>query len=207
MNFIVSLDENYVVIIYINTNQKRRTYTFEIIAILDNDILLIQHILSIMRDYVFIKREDGYVVADNYKEIYLHRIILAYYAQYNCKLFTLMNGEYQINHKSSNRNCNRKMQLLNKSDNRLCNLEVVTDSDNKAHFNSNEYEVAMTSSELISIQDEVMHTKSNKYSKLIKRYMNNSKYNIEECLSNEYYDEEFFDCLYVNFKKQKYKLL
>lgn len=207
MNFIVSLDENYVIMIYVDTNQKRRAYTFEIVAILDNDILLIQHILSIMRDYVFVKRDDGYIVADNYEDIYLHRIILAYYAQYDCNLFTLMNNRYQINHKSSNKNCNKKIQLLNKSDNRLCNLEIVTDRDNKAHFNSCEYEVAMTSSELISIQDEVMHMKSNKYSKLIKRYMNNSEHNIDECLCNEYYDEEFFDCMYVNFKNKKYKLL
>lgn len=98
--------------------------------------------------YITIRRKDGTVTT-------LGRFILEYYANFNDKLYTILNNEdYEINH-------------INKSleDNKIGNLEIVTKKGNTLHRDNKPYkdEIVMTSLELKKIQEEVM--KKEKYNK------------------------------------------
>ena len=116
MSFIINLMGKFIVLFSMKTKR--------IVALIENDCGLIRYILKILRRYE-ISEDNGYLKFENRRgEVYLHRIIMEYYGQFNVKLFTILNNTemYEINHKN-------KM----KWDNRLENLEFVTKRGNQRH--------------------------------------------------------------------------
>lgn len=144
MNFIINLIRKYIVLYSMRLKQA--------VGIIEKDLGLIRYILKILRRYE-VSTENGYLKFENRRgEVYLHRIVMEYYAQFNDKLFTILNNTemYQVNHKN-------KL----KWDNRLENLELVTLKGNQMHRRGLKYddEIVMTSEEILEIKNDLMKQK------------------------------------------------
>ena len=133
MNMIVNLFGRQVAIVELKLNKTKSEVNFynqnpyeydysvsrQAIAEIPNDYGLIRYLMKIFREYE-LSDENGYLKFENRsgKEVYLHRVIMEYYAQFDTKLYTVLtNPDYEINHKNKN-----------KWDNRLENLEFVTNT-------------------------------------------------------------------------------
>lgn len=182
MNIIVNLFGKYIVIVDLQTRK--------VIAVIEYDLGLVKYLLKVLREYV-ISNNNGYLQFENKTgETYLHRIILEYYSQFDDKLFDILNNsDYEVNHK------NKK-----KWDNRLENLELVTMLNNERHKRGLEYEIVMTSEEIIQICNRL---KENKQYNSNKKYLEKvSHRNLEHLKnSNLYWDckKEFYNNLYIRF--------
>lgn len=158
MNMIVNLFGRQVAIVELKLNKTKSEVDFhnqnpyeydysvsrQAIAEVPNDYGLIRYLMKIFREYE-LSDENGYLKFENRSgEVYLHRVIMEYYSQSDTKLYTVLtNPDYEINHKN-------KM----KWDNRIENLEFVTHQNNIKHSKGLEYEIIMTSQEIIQIKDK-----------------------------------------------------
>lgn len=182
MNFIIEILKQLVALVDI---EKKK-----VLAIVDNDFGLMRYILTITKEYIFDTNKSGYVQVPNRQsgEILLHRIILEYYAQFDVKLFTVLNNEnYEVNHKN---------KLV--WDNRLENLEIVTPTGNKLHeYNMNySQDIIITTDELLKIQNEIKAT--DKYRK-DKVYLERARRKNEQILKNKSGYSDLFRNMYLRF--------
>lgn len=133
-------------------------------SIIDEDYSLIRYLCKETEYRDISKRTNGYITIKRKDETSttLGRFILEFYAQFNEKLYTILNNEdYEVNH-------------INKilEDNTIGNLELVTKKGNLLHRDNKPYEdeKVMTSLELQKIQKEVMQKEQyNKDKEVIKR--------------------------------------
>lgn len=131
---------------------------------IDKDYSLIRYLCKETEYKDIISNKDGYITLkrDDNTTTTIGRFILEYYAQLDCKLYTVINNEdYEINHINKNVN-----------DNRLVNLEIVTKLGNRLHKENKLYdqEIIMTSMELQEIQKRNMKDKQHEIDKaLLKR--------------------------------------
>lgn len=182
MNFIIDILKQFVALVDI---EKKK-----VLAIVDNDFGLIRYILTITKEYIFDTNKSGYVQVPNRQsgEILLHRIILEYYAQFDVKLFTVLNNEnYEVNHKN-------KLVL----DNRLENLELVTHLGNILHRERKDYsaETVITTDELLKIQNEIKATDKYRKDKL---YLDRARRKNEQILKNKSGYSDLFRNMYLRF--------
>ena len=208
MNMIVNLFGKQIAIVELKLNKTKTEVNFynqnpyeydysvsrQAIAEIPNDYGLIRYLMKIFREYE-LSDENGYLKFENRsgEEVYLHRVIMEYYAQFDTKLYTVLtNPDYEINHKNKN-----------KWDNRLENLEFVTHQNNSKHSKGLAYEVVMTSEEIIQIKD---YLKQNKQYKADKKYLEKvNAYNIDYLTNgNLYWDcnKKFFDNLYIKISSR-----
>lgn len=158
---------------------------------IDEDYSLIRYLCNETRykdissntdNYITIKREDGTTTT-------LGRFILEYYADFDCKLYTVLNNdEYEINH-------------INKdvTDNRLANLEIVTKRGNELHKRNKPYEdeIIMTSSELQAIQKAKMEDKKHN---IDKEFMKRKSGIFHKHIKEDRVSLELIKYLYLDFK-------
>ena len=208
MNMIVNLFGRQVAIVELKLNKIKSEVNFynqnpyeydysvsrQAIAGIPNDYGLIRYLMKIFREYE-LSDENGYLKFENRsgKEVYLHRVIMEYYAQFDTKLYTVLtNPDYEINHKNKN-----------KWDNRLENLEFVTHQNNSKHSKGLAYEVVMTSEEIIQIKD---YFKQNKQYQADKKYLEKvNAYNIDYLTNGNLYwncNKKFFDNLYIKISSR-----
>ena len=182
MNFIIDISNEFVVLTDI---EKKK-----VLAIVDKDFGLIRYLLTITKEYIFDTNKSEYVQVPNKQngEILLHRIILEYYAQFDDKLYTILNNsDYEVNHKN---------KLV--WDNRLENLEIVTPYGNKLHEAEKDYakEIVMTTDELLKIQNKLKST--DKYRK-DKVYLDRARRKNEQILKNKSGYSDLFRNMYLRF--------
>lgn len=158
---------------------------------IDEDYSLIRYLCKETRykdissnknNYITIKRENGTTTT-------LGRFILEYYADFDCKLETVINNdEYQINHINKN-----------VTDNRLSNLEIVTKRGNELHKHNQPYEneIIMTSSELQAIQRARMEDKQYNTDK---NFMKRRSGIFHKHIKENSVSEELLKYLYLDFK-------
>ncbi len=182
MNIILNILGKYVLLV--NITMRR------VIGLLENDYGLIRYMLKILREYETTIVKGGYILFQNREgEIYLHRIIMEYYSQFNKRLSSILkHPEYfEVNHKN-------KMVW----DNRLDNLEIVTKKGNQNHKMGIDYEdeIEMKTEEIIKIQNEL---KQEKQYKTDQKYLEKvNRINTGKCSSRM----EFFDILYIRFSNK-----
>ena len=193
MNMIINILGRYIVIVDIKLRK--------IISVIENDLGLIRYLLKIFREYTLIE-ENGYLKFENKKEgeVYLHRVIMEYYSEYDTKLYTILTNPsyYEINHKNKI-----------KWDNRLENLEFVTHRNNGRHSKGLKYETIMTSQEIIQIKDKLKVDKqyqaNKKYLEKASAYCKNyiNKANLSSTCDKKFYDNLYIklDNSYIIFKK------
>ena len=182
MNFIIDILEKFVILADIEIRK--------ILAIVDKDFGLIRHITEITREYIFDTNKSGYVQVPNRQkgQTLLHRIILEYYAQFDVKLFTVLNNEnYEVNHK------NRVVW-----DNRLENLEIVTHLGNMLHKEGKDYstEIVMSTEELLKIREEGKTTNEYRKDKL---YIDRAGRKNNNILKSKNGYQDLFKTLYLRF--------
>ena len=190
MNVIVGINKKQALIIESEYNRKTHTETRKIISVIDNEPSLVKYLIETLRLYE-LSKDNGYFKFENRPcQVYLHRIILDYYSKFDTKLFTVMNSEYEVNHKN-----------FNKWDNRIENFEIVTRRGNERHKNNLDYqdEVVMTTEELVQIQEG--RKKKRQYFKNKKDLNEISEVNVN-ILKNDREDiniELLFENLYISF--------
>ncbi len=178
MDIIINIKGKDIAIYNLNNNTT--------LGVIDNDYGLIRYLFKILEEYELTKTKNGYLQFENKEgETYLHRIIMEYYAQFDDKLFTILNNsEFEVNHK------NKK-----KWDNRLENLEMVTRLGNERHRRGVTYkdEIVFNTKELFKIKELNIKDKDRKYlEKLSKR---NLEFLNSDCLgytfNNEFYSKAY----------------
>lgn len=189
MNFIINLVGKFIILFDMKDKGA--------VGLIENDFGLIKYFLKILRRYTVTVDKSGYLKFENKKgEVYVHRIVMEYYAQFDDKLFTILNntGEYEINHKN-------KM----KWDNRLENLEFVTKSGNQKHRMGKRYddEIAMLSLEIVEIKNRLM--KQNQY-QADKKYLEKVSATNKEILNSKsihwYNDSRLYNNAYIKFNNK-----
>lgn len=184
MDFIVNLMGKFIVLFDM---EKRKA-----MSLIEKDYGLIRYILKILRKYVVSKTKDGYLIFENKPgEVYLHRIIMEYYAQFDDKLYSILNNteEYQVNHKNKN-----------KWDNRLENLEMVTKLGNQLHKRNKKYdsEIVVSTEELLKIKD----TTDEKDRKYLEKVSNRNLKILNQEYLNEENDKKIYDNVYIRFNNK-----
>lgn len=192
MNFIINLIGKFIILFDMKD--------IKTIGLIENDFGLIKYFLKILRRYTVSVDKHGYLKFENkLGEVYVHRIIMEYYAQFDDKLFTILNNtsKYEINHK------NKK-----KWDNRLENLEMVTKSGNQKHNKGLDYkgEIVMSSLEIVGIKNRLMN--QNQY-QADKKYLEKVSATNKEILNSKsihwYNDSRLYNNAYIKFNnKTKY---
>ena len=189
MNFIINLVGKFIILFDMKDKGA--------VGLIENDFGLIKYFLKILRRYTVTVDKSGYLKFENKKgEVYVHRIVMEYYAQFDDKLFTILNntGKYEINHKN-------KM----KWDNRLENLEFVTKSGNQKHRMGKRYddEIAMLSLEIVEIKNRLM--KQNQY-QADKKYLEKVSATNKEILNSKsihwYNDSRLYNNAYIKFNNK-----
>ena len=112
MNMIVNLFGKQIAIVELKLNKTKSEVNFynqnpyeydysvsrQAIAEIPNDYGLIRYLMKIFREYE-LSDENGYLKFENRsgEEVYLHRVIMEYYAQFDTKLYTVLtNPDYDI---------------------------------------------------------------------------------------------------------------
>ncbi len=194
MNFIINLVGKFIILFDMKDKGA--------VGLIENDFGLIKYFLKILRRYIVTVDKSGYLKFENKKgEVCVHRIVMEYYAQFDDKLFTILNntGEYEINHKN-------KM----KWDNRLENLEFVTKSGNQKHRIGKRYddEIVMSSEEIIEIKNKLMKQKQYQADK---KYLEKVSAINKEILSSKnihwYSDSRLYDNAYIKFSNKTKHIL
>lgn len=189
MNFIINLVGKFIILFDMKDKGA--------VGLIENDFGLIKYFLKILRRYTVTVDKSGYLKFENKKgEVYVHRIVMEYYAQFDDKLFTILNntGEYEINHKN-------KM----KWDNRLENLEFVTKSGNQKHRMGKRYddEIAMSSLEIVEIKNRLMKQKQYQADK---KYLEKVSATNKEILNSKsmhwYNDSRLYNNAYIKFNNK-----
>ncbi len=185
MDFIVNLMGKVIVLFDIEQGK--------IMSLIEKDYGLIRYILKILRRFVVSQTKGGYLIFENKpEEVYLHRIILQYYAQYDDKLRSILNNtsEYEVNHKNKN-----------KWDNRLENLEMVTKLGNQLHKKNQKYddEIMMSTEEILEIKAKNVKEKDRKF---LEKVSNFSLKVLNEVNLNWSNDKKVFDNLYIRFNNK-----
>lgn len=189
MNFIINLVGKFIILFDMKDKGA--------VGLIENDFGLIKYFLKILRRYTVTVDKSGYLKFENKKgEVYVHRIVMEYYAQFDDKLFTILNntGEYEINHKN-------KM----KWDNRLENLEFVTKSGNQKHRIGKRYddEIVMSSLEIVEIKNRLMKQKQYQADK---KYLEKVSATNKEILNSKsihwYNDSRLYNNAYIKFNNK-----
>lgn len=189
MNFIINLVGKFIVLFEMKTKS--------VVGLIENDFGLIKFLMKILRRYTVSVDKNGYLKFENKRgEVYLHRIIMEYYAQFDDKLFTILNNtsEYEVNHKNKN-----------KWDNRLENLEMVTKSGNQKHSKGLKYddEIVMSTEEIIEIKNRLMKQKQYQADK---KYLEKVSATNKEILGSRsihwFNDSRLYDNAYIKFSNK-----
>lgn len=189
MNFIINLIGKFIVLF----DMKKEGA----VGLIENDFGLIKYFLKILRRYIVSADKNGYLKFENKRgEVYVHRIVIEYYAQFDDKLSTILNNtsKYEVNHK------NKK-----KWDNRLENLEIVTKSGNQKHSRGKRYddEIVMSSEEIIEIKNRLMKEKQYHANK---KYLEKVSATNKEILGKEsihcFSDSRLYDNAYIKFSNK-----
>lgn len=189
MNFIINLVGKFIILFDMKDKGA--------VGLIENDFGLIKYFLKILRRYIVTVDKSGYLKFENKKgEVCVHRIVMEYYAQFDDKLFTILNntGEYEINHKN-------KM----KWDNRLENLEFVTKSGNQKHRIGKRYddEIVMSSLEIVEIKNRLMKQKQYQADK---KYLEKVSATNKEILNSKsihwYNDSRLYNNAYIKFNNK-----
>lgn len=185
MDFIVNLMGKVIVLFDIEQGK--------VMSLIEKDYGLIRYILKTLRRFVVSQTKDGYLMFENKpEEVYLHRIILQYYAKYDDKLRSILSNtsEYEVNHKNKN-----------KWDNRLENLEMVTKLGNQLHKKNQKYddEIVMSTEEILEIKAKNVKEKDRKF---LEKVSNFSWKVLNEVNLNWSNDKKVFDNLYIRFNNK-----
>lgn len=189
MNFIINLIGKFIVLFDMKDKG--------VVGLIENDFGLIKYFLKILRRYTVSIDKNGYLKFENKRgEVYVHRIIMEYYAQFDDKLFTILNNssEYEVNHKNKN-----------KWDNRLENLEMVTKSGNQKHSKGLKYddEIVMSTEEIIEIKNRLMKQKQYQADK---KYLEKVSATNKEILGSRsihwFNDSRLYDNAYIKFSNK-----